>query len=217
MRTAENFATSYHGLIRKDIFPLFKGTARRLLDLGGGIGATSAALKEAGLVGRVTVVDLVAGNALPNIDASYAGSLEDMSFLTQVIEEEGPFDAILCLDLLEHLREPWEIITVLREALQPNGMIIASIPNVRHLRVVWPLVVNGSFQLADKGLLDRTHLRWFTRSGAVSLMTPPGLELEEIRGKLPQKRIYRIANFLSFGSIRGFLDIQYLIRVRRVK
>jgi 2-polyprenyl-3-methyl-5-hydroxy-6-metoxy-1,4-benzoquinol methylase len=215
MATEPTVTAAYHDLIRQDIFPIFPEKTGRLLDLGGGIGATAAALKEAGRAERIVVADLVADHALPQVDRAYGGNLEDPAFLERIIAEEGPFDAVLCLDVLEHLRDPWGIIATLRDGLNPGGVITASIPNVRHYRVVWPLVTQGRFDLADKGILDRTHLRWFTRKTAGELMSPDGMVIEEMQGKLAMGPGYKWANRLSLGLLRGFCEIQYLVRARK--
>lgn len=206
---------AYHDLVRRDVFPFLPEKMGRVLDLGGGIGATSSAIKEMGKAERIVVVDLVGDNALPSVDRAFGGNLEDPAFLAHVIEEEGPFDSVLCLDVLEHLREPWSVITQLRDGLTPGGIIMTSLPNVRHVRLLWPLLAHGRFELADKGIMDRTHLRWFTRQSAIELMTPPGLELELVHGKIPVNKWYRRANAVTFGLFRQFLEIQYMLRARK--
>ncbi|MEM7668687.1 MAG: hypothetical protein AAF317_05980, partial [Pseudomonadota bacterium] len=66
--------------------------------------------------------------------------------------------------------------------------------------------------LAEKGILDRTHLRWFTRSSAIDLMGGTGLKVDPVIDKMMSGKRYRIANTLTFGLFRQFLAIQYLIR-----
>lgn len=204
----------YHDLVRRDVFGLVPERAGRLLDLGGGIGATALALKREGRAERAVVADLVADGALDGLDAAYGGDLEDPGFLARIIAEQGPFDTVLCLDVLEHLRDPWSVVASLAKGLAPGGVIVASLPNASNIRLVWPLVVHGRFDLTDAGIMDRTHLRWFVRQTAVDLLTGPGLNLEAVEGKLLAGRRYRMANALTFGLLRRFFEIQYLIRVR---
>lgn len=215
MSNSTEIQREYHDLVRQDVFEFLPEKMGRVLDLGGGIGATSAAIKEMGRADRIVVVDLVGDNALPSVDRAFGGDLEDPSFLAHVIAEEGPFDSVLCLDVLEHLREPWSVVEQLRDGLSPDGVMMTSLPNVRHVRLLWPLVAHGRFQLANKGIMDRTHLRWFTHQSAIELMTPEGLKLEVIHGKIPLNKWYRRANMVTFGLFRRFLEIQYLIRVRK--
>lgn len=205
----------YHTLVRTDVFPLVPDRAGRVLDVGGGVGATSAALKRDGRASHVTLIDLVAEDYDPAVDAAYSGDLEDPALLERAIAETGPFDTVLCLDVLEHLRDPWQVVATVHKGLAPGGRLIASIPNVRNIALVWPLVMQGRFDLDDSGILDRTHLRWFTRSSAIALMGSSGLEIERVIDKLRAGRRYSLANAATLGLFRRFLEIQYLISARR--
>ena len=120
-------------------------------------------------------------------------------------------DVVVLFDVLEHLTDPWAVIDRLSAMLAPGGCIIASIPNVRNYRLVVPLVFQGKFDLADSGILDRTHLRWFVKDTAKSLMSRGGLRVECCRGFFegPKKKTF---NLLTLGVFRNFLTIQYYIR-----
>jgi 2-polyprenyl-3-methyl-5-hydroxy-6-metoxy-1,4-benzoquinol methylase len=205
---------NYHDLVRADVFPILPDSLGKLLDFGGGVGATSAALKRMGRATTVVVADQVGGQ-LDEVDSVHRGDLESEQFVSAVIADDGPFDTILVLDILEHLRDPWRIVEMLRDGLRPNGVIVASIPNVNSHRLLMPLVLRGRYALADSGLLDRTHLRWFAKHGAIELMTPPGLVLEELRPNVVRKREIQL-NRITFGLFTRFLALQYLIRSRRV-
>lgn len=71
------------------------------------------------------------------------------------------FDTIICADILEHLADPWTVLRTLREMLVPGGQLLVSVPNVAYWRMRWDLLM-GRFNYTDTGLLDRTHLRFFT-------------------------------------------------------
>ena len=77
-----------------------------------------------------------------------------------------------------------------------------------------PLVFKGRFNYAEKGILDRTHLRWFVRETAIGLMTGSGLKLEHIQGQFYGRR-KKLVNWVTFGLLRNFIYLQYFIRVRR--
>jgi 2-polyprenyl-3-methyl-5-hydroxy-6-metoxy-1,4-benzoquinol methylase len=205
---------SYHDLVREDVFPILPEHAGRLLDFGGGVGATGAALKRLGRASYVAIADQVAGN-FDELDRVYSGDLENADFVAEVLADGGPFDTILALDVLEHLRDPWTVIDQLRSGLAPSGVIVASIPNVNYYGLVLPLVLRGRYSLTDSGILDRTHIRWFARHGAIELMTAPGLLVEVVSWNIPGRRA-ALANKLSFGLFRRFFVLQYLIRSRRV-
>src|SRR5205814_3929808 len=87
---------------------------------------------------------------------------------------EGAFDAIVCADVLEHLRDPRAALAALGRALADDGQVLVSIPNVAHLWMRLSLLA-GRFEYAERGILDRTHLRFFTRRTLVTLLTDAGL------------------------------------------
>jgi len=202
--------------VRRDAFELVPKSGGVLLDLGGGIGSTAAALKAEDYAGRVGIVELVTADDLAKgVDFALTGDLDRPDFLDALYETEGPFDTILCLDILEHLKDPWSLVARLHEYLAPGGSVVASIPNVRNYRLILPLVLRGRFTLMDAGILDRTHLRWFVRDSAIELMTSSGLTLDKIIDKPTPGRKVALFDFLTLRLFRRFTEIQYLIRVVR--
>lgn len=204
---------SYHDLVRVDVFPALPEHVGRVLDFGGGIGATSAALKRAGRASHVVVADQVESH-LNEVDRTYVGDLEDENFIKEIIRDAGPFDTILTLDVLEHLRDPWCIVRLLHDGLASNGAMVASVPNVNCHRLLLPLVLHGRWTLTDSGILDRTHIRWFGRQEAVELMSAPGLVVDQVRPNVVSRR-EKLVDKLSFGMLTRFLALQYVIRARR--
>ena len=207
---------AYHAKVREDVLPVVPSRGGTLLDVGGGTGVTAARLKTLGRVDRAGVVDLVPSQArAPGIDFHLSGDLEDPATLESTIAAEGPFSTILCLDVLEHLRDPWAVIARLHGGLAPGGVIVASIPNISHWKAVFPLVFRGRWELEDEGIRDRTHLRWFVRKTAIELMTSSGLTLEEVRAEPGGGRRIRLFRAATLGILSRFTDLQYVIRVRR--
>jgi len=84
------------------------------------------------------------------------------------------FDVIFFNDVLEHMAEPGSAVIAAKEHLAPGGMVVACIPNVRHMSVWWPLIRRGRWQYEDYGILDRTHLRFFTESSMRQLFEDNG-------------------------------------------
>ena len=205
---------TYHSHIRSDVLPHVPrgGT---LLDLGGGDGATATAIKKQGIAGRVGVADMVPPRADATLDFAYQGDLTGPELIERIGEEQGPFDTILCLDILEHFVDPWTIVARLHRILKPGGQIVASIPNVRHYNALTPLLTRGRWDYTDAGILDRTHLRFFVRDTAVSLMTSSGLTLEEAIATRPGRIRDRLIDKATLGVLSAFLTQQYIVRVRR--
>ncbi|WP_153772198.1 methyltransferase domain-containing protein [Labrenzia sp. CE80] len=99
------------------------------------------------------------------------GSIEDEAIYRQLPEDY--FDVLIFGDVLEHLREPWDVLKRLAKHMRPGGQCIACIPNSQH----WSFFVNyldGKWEYQDSGLMDRTHLRFFTRKSMVSLFDENG-------------------------------------------
>jgi len=90
----------------------------------------------------------------------------------------GPYDAILALDVLEHLAEPVRVLSALAGLLAPGGRVVVSVPNVAHWTVRFGLLF-GRFDYVETGILDRTHLRFFTRELLLEACADAGLAVDE--------------------------------------
>jgi 2-polyprenyl-3-methyl-5-hydroxy-6-metoxy-1,4-benzoquinol methylase len=101
------------------------------------------------------------------------------------------YDAILFFDVLEHLRDPEGVLRAARGWLRPGGRVLCSLPNVAHWRVRLALA-RGRFDYADNGLMDRTHLRWFTRSSARELVAGAGYGVSWEDAAVPQHPRVRV-------------------------
>jgi SAM-dependent methyltransferase len=208
---------AYHAIARTEIVPLLPDPCARVLEIGCGTGATLAHLKSLGLAGWAAGVErapAAAALAAPRLEAFWA---EDVERWTPPIEA-GSLDLVLCLDVLEHLAEPWAAVRRLTPLLRPGGALIASLPNLRHYKVSLPLLLRGEFRYdAAGGILDATHLRFFVESTARELVESGGLAVDAvvplgIKPRTPKAWLLR----LSGGRLRGLFARQFLVRgVRR--
>ena len=151
---------------------LGEGRGRRLLDVGAADGLLSRFLTARGW--KVTGIE-----ANPVMAAAGAAHCEHM--IAADIDAglpplDGDFDAIVCADVLEHLRDPAGTLMALRRSLAAGGQVVISIPNVAHAWVRLSLLT-GRFDYAERGILDRTHLRFFTRRTLGALVTGAGLRV----------------------------------------
>ncbi|QFT75976.1 class I SAM-dependent methyltransferase [Erythrobacter sp. THAF29] len=208
-------SAEYHSSVRRDIVPLVP-RAERLLDVGGGTGATAKFLKREGYAREIGVMDAVAPSDDREIDFHSRADLNDPSAIDSFFEEAGPFDTILLLDVLEHLVDPWTIVKSFAKHVPEDGVMVASIPNVRHHSVTANLLFRNRWTYTDSGLLDRTHLRFFVRETAIDLMTLPGFRIEEVANSPISGRSKQFLNAATFGALRSFLTLQYFIRIRKV-
>jgi 2-polyprenyl-3-methyl-5-hydroxy-6-metoxy-1,4-benzoquinol methylase len=153
-------ADSSHGLVERRLAA--RGRPGRVLDLGCGDGTIGARLRALGW--EVTGVDLdEAPGVAERLDRFVKADLEEGLPAPELLgSTEAGFDVVLAADVLEHVREPERLLRQLHEVLGPGGTILASIPNVAHWYVRARVLV-GRFDYDRRGILDRTHLRFFTR------------------------------------------------------
>lgn len=205
-------AYAYFSNVRHDILPLFPDFATRVLEVGCGNGATLRYLKAQGRCSYTHGLELfeeVAAEAREQLDEVSVGNAE----LLVLDWPSAQYDAILCLDVLEHMVDPWAFVDACARLLKPGGVLIASIPNMRTFPVLYKLLMKGKFEYAEQGIMDRTHLRWFTRHSALALMHRPPLQLAQITpSPLAPRSKSDVVNRLSFGLFREFFTIQYLIK-----
>lgn len=168
----------YYDHARTEIMPWLPPRVGRMLDVGCGAGATTAAVRAAREVtwaGGVEFVEDVAAEAERVCNRVWRGDAAAAPLEAEIAP--GSLDLVLCLDVLEHMAEPWAMVRRLSALLAPGARLIVSVPNIRHWKFVWRLAARGDFDYRDAGLLDRTHLRFFVRRTAVELATGGGLRL----------------------------------------
>ena len=101
-------------------------------------------------------------------------------FSRTLIQKLGSFDIILFADVLEHLPNPQSVLILSREALKAGGAVIVSVPNVAHWAVRIE-VIRGKFRYQPCGIMDATHLRWFTAESAKLLLASAGFRIAQYR------------------------------------
>lgn len=87
------------------------------------------------------------------------------------------FDYIICADILEHLSDPWVILNKIHKWLKDDGKIIVTLPNIRNYRILKDLVFLGKWEYKESGILDKTHLRFFTKSSFSKALSRADFEI----------------------------------------
>jgi 2-polyprenyl-3-methyl-5-hydroxy-6-metoxy-1,4-benzoquinol methylase len=128
-------------------------------------------------LGRVLDVGCGAGGMARGLRAAGASELIVGPVESRLMELDGEFDTILCLDVLEHLANPAEVLSELRRYAREGAHLQVSVPNARHYSLVRDLVLHGTFGYSDWGHRDNTHLRWFTRRDIIDLVRASGWQL----------------------------------------
>jgi SAM-dependent methyltransferase len=154
------------------------GRGQRVLELGCGNGSFTRALVAAGCQVVAIEIDREAATlAAPYCERTVVGDMES-PLLDEALAQDS-FDVVLAADVLEHLRDPAKVLRRVARHIRPGGRLIASLPNVAHGSVRLALL-QGRFPYADAGLLDRTHLRFFTRSSLGPLLADAGFVLIQL-------------------------------------
>ena len=200
--------SSYYGLVRSGLLDLIPSGTKRLLDVGCGEGQTSLAAKRRFQL-EATGIELhapAAAIASTKLDRVIVGDVETVT----LDFPEGYFDCILCADVLEHTRDPWETLRRLRTHLSEDGVLIASIPNIRHISTVMKILLDR-FEYQESGILDRTHLRFFTRHTIQGLFDQAGFATRRIAPIYSTGWKCGLLAALSLGLLRSFCIQQYVV------
>jgi 2-polyprenyl-3-methyl-5-hydroxy-6-metoxy-1,4-benzoquinol methylase len=152
------------------------GSTKSVLELGCAAGAMSRALQEQGCSVIALEIDAEAASAaLPYCERVIVCDLDRYDLADAA--QGRDFDFIVAADVLEHLKDPARTLGQARQLLKPSGRLAISLPNVAHGAIRLALL-SGSFAYTDTGLLDRTHLRFFTRESAIRLLESAGFEVD---------------------------------------
>ena len=129
--------------------------------------------------------------------------------------EGRPFDVVVMADSLEHLADPWGALGVVRDLLAPGGYLVLSLPNVSHYSVLMEQFL-GRWEYGSAGLLDRTHLRFFTPESAVGILVDKGFIVERVEPTyhLPRRR-WTAATLAARRVLPHLLVYQFRVVSRR--
>lgn len=201
----------YFEFARPEMLQRFPAGARRVLDVGCGAGTFGANLKK-NFNCEVWGVepDLKSFEKIgPRLDRAFHGFFDEKTGLP-----ENYFDCIFFNDVLEHMIDPAAALKLAKKLLVKNGTVIASIPNIAHFPTVWHLVFGGEWRYAERGILDRTHLRFFTRSSIAEIFAANGFAVKQLEGI---NEFFGTGNHDNDGRIWKFYHLFALLPNRHVK
>ena len=219
---------TYYSNIRQDIPSMIAGNPQRILEVGCAEGAMGAVLRkkyDCEYVG-VEINSEAAHKAEERLDRVIIADVEKTNLKEYRIAETG-FDYIIYGDVLEHLYDPWTVIYEHKKLLKDDGYVVVSIPNVRNLKIIDSLV-NGNWTYRDEGILDSTHLRFFTLQEVkkmfincgynivdVKCITNPVFDLSKIQGQvnvdLPKMTIKNV----SKEEMLELSTVQFMIKAQK--
>lgn len=207
----------YYKNERKAIAALIEKNKNDILDVGCGAGYFGKYLKESGRAASVCGIELVkevAEHAKIHLDAVVSGDLDEIDVSSELRKlNREMFDIIVFADVLEHTKNPWRILFQMTEHLKDAGIIIISLPNIRHWKVIFNLLFKGRWDYVESGILDRTHLRFFTRSTATDLIESSHLNVEREISLMGNRA--KAFSKLTNGILKGFMAEQHVFVCRK--
>jgi 2-polyprenyl-3-methyl-5-hydroxy-6-metoxy-1,4-benzoquinol methylase len=206
MNQRTDLGEAYYQADRLEMLELLPANTHRVLELGCGEGLFGKAVKNhfGAEFWAMENDPSVAAKASQVLDRVLVGDAD-----RRIAElPDGYFDAIVCNDVLEHLAYPWVTLERLRSKLRPDGVLVASIPNIRYLPALTTVLLRKDFPLHESGIFDRTHLRFFTRKSIVRMFETAGFTMKSMKGINPYYGpTGMLLTLLSFGY---FVDVFYM-------
>ncbi|MBT1074660.1 class I SAM-dependent methyltransferase [Geobacter grbiciae] len=198
---------NYYSGSRLEMVPYVPVDAMRILDVGCGAGEFGNALKfqRCVEVWGIELCEQAAEEAQGKLDRVLVGSIEGNTMSLP----EGYFDCVVFNDVIEHLVNPWAVLTNIKTYMQADAYVVASIPNVRYFNNIKTLLKHKQWKYEDEGILDKTHLRFFTIESIKELFISCSyniIKIEGIRGRqFPWK--FRLINMVMRNC---FDDMRYM-------
>jgi 2-polyprenyl-3-methyl-5-hydroxy-6-metoxy-1,4-benzoquinol methylase len=181
----------YYRTVRSDILQFLPSEFNRVLEIGcSGGGFSEKLLRNGAEVWGVepnTAAAEVAGKKLTRVINSTFEEAEDQL-------PKGYFDLIVCNDVIEHMPDHDRFLQAIKAMMKERAVLVGSLPNIRHITALVKLLAFKDFPYRDEGILDRTHLRFFTRKSIERSLRQNGYEVEALRG---------VNNIITEGICRG--------------
>jgi len=204
---------AYYSERRPEMIAFVPPSSKNILDVGCGEGWFGASLKDRGMeIWGVEIDRESARVAQKHIDRVIVGDIND---LLDVLPDRY-FDCIVFNDILEHLADPYALLLRIKGKLSEKGVLVCSIPNIRYFYNLKKLVLDGQWKYEDWGILDRSHLRFFTQKSIRETFDQLGyqiLRMEGINAFKPSWK-FNLLNLLSFGHLSDTLFLQFACVVR---
>lgn len=181
------------------------GRDKSVLEMGCSSGTQTRILKEQ-LGCRVTAVEInpeAARIAQPYTEKILVGNIEQIDFEGELAGQS--FDVITFADVLEHLYDPAGTLRRIKAFLKPDGCIVATVPNFTHGAIAFEMA-NGRFEYRKTGLLDDTHIRFFSRSGVYQTFEKAGLQLVSLERSFVKAEESEFAIKIASDADRAMLD-----------
>jgi 2-polyprenyl-3-methyl-5-hydroxy-6-metoxy-1,4-benzoquinol methylase len=209
----ESKPADYFDLERPEMLVFIPAAAKKVLEFGCGAGKFGYTIKQQkqAEVWGLEIEEGPAQQAAQKLDRVIVGdAMQKLSALP-----DGYFEVIVFNDVLEHLVDPYTVLSELRKKLSPAGVVVASIPNIRFFRTFFDFVFRGRWEYTENGIMDKTHLRFFTKSSMANMFVNCGYEVVLQQGINRSKSLKpRLAAILTLGAWRDIGYLQYAVIAR---
>jgi len=216
--------TPAHSAVNYDLLNLMPKGCRRVVEIGCSYGALAKAYCADNENTEYIGVDIdpeYAEVAESHCTRAFAGNIEELE--PADFDSLFPSDCWVFGDCLEHLKDPWTLLKQIRNKIDPDGWLLACIPNAQNWDVQMRLAT-GQFFYEDSGLLDRTHIRWFTRITMIDMFQSTGWKIEScLRRNFPSPAEQILPTIAAMAQAAGFdpetaiqdaITFQYVFKVK---
>jgi SAM-dependent methyltransferase len=203
----------YFRQIRYDLIQLVSQGENKILEIGCAEGLTGQVLKEKGKAKEVVGIEInqaAAGKAKHRIDQIILGDVEDLDLAFS----QGYFDYLIMGDVIEHLVDPWSTLKNLRRFLSRTGYLLASIPNVGNWVILRDLILYDKWEYREEGLLDKGHLRFFTKPAILAMLRECGFHVVSILPNPQCMKKSKLLHAITPPMFERFLVRQYLVKAQ---
>ena len=199
---------------RNDILKKIPNNVEFILDIGCSVGTLGRQIKNRNKC-HITGIELskkMGDEAAKYLDDVIIGDVEE-SVLDDI--SSNKFECIILADIVEYLNDPWKLIIDCHRILKKDGIIIASIPNIKHFSTIYNLIIKGYWPYRERGIHDKTHLRFFTLKNIKELFKYPQFIEKSINRNYriieSPNKINKLSKIFSILPIRNFFVFQYIV------
>lgn len=210
---------SYYNQNRYEIINFIESPVFRILDVGCSNGNFSERLLSEGLCKEaygIEPYEFAYKQAKEKLTKVYFSTVEN------AIKDlpDNYFDLIFFNDVLEHLIDPEDVLKNFKPKLTNNGKIISSIPNVRFIKNIYSMIINKDWRYQDSGVLDKTHLRFFTKKSIIRMFEDCGYKVLKCEGnkegEFKMSKKVKLFNFLLNGALNDS-EFQQFITISKIR
>lgn len=204
----------YYENTRSELAFILPNQYSKVLEIGCGSGKFRQNLHQEHEYWGVEPVAKIAALAQVNLGNVLIGSYQDVENLIP----DDYFDLVICNDVIEHMPDHDWFLESIKSKLSADGYLVASIPNVRYVHNMYELIIKRDWEYREAGILDRTHLRFFTMKSLLRTLNQHAFSVKKIAGINPYRpRSIKQRIFFYFATIIFGGDIRYLQYAIRIK